>query len=178
MPTMQIIPAAFLLLPISLLFSPVVMTQEYQTSEQLIEHLSPTHPAPRTRGMIKTPGAGMANTTPNPSVLLNIQFLLNSSELTPQAMQQLNEVGKALSSAELGGSSFEVGGYTDASGDARYNRLLAEHRANAVKHYLSRNFGVNPERLNAVGWGEDKLLLPGNPYHPDNRRVEIVNLRR
>jgi flagellar motor protein MotB len=36
--------------------------------------------------------------------------------------------------------------------------------------------GIDPDRLEVVGNGEDELLLPDWPLHADNRRVEIRNL--
>ena len=70
---------------------------------------------------------------------------------------------------------FVIAGHTDASGAAGYNRELSERRAETVKKYLVDR-GIDPQRLETIGSGEDDLLLPDNPNDGRNRRVEIRNL--
>jgi outer membrane protein OmpA-like peptidoglycan-associated protein len=48
-------------------------------------------------------------------------------------------------------------------------------RAEAVKRYLVVN-GVEASRLDAVGFGAERLALPDRPEDAANRRVEIRNL--
>jgi outer membrane protein OmpA-like peptidoglycan-associated protein len=106
---------------------------------------------------------------------LKIPVEVYSSELAPAALRQLEQLSDALSRDSLSEFHFQIAGHTDASGSAAYNRQLSERRANAVMQYLVKN-GVDPLRLVAVGFGEEMLLLPDYPEHPDNRRVEIRNL--
>ncbi len=110
-----------------------------------------------------------------PSVALDIRFGFNSAELTGQAREQLDQLGAALTSDALAGFSFDIEGHTDAKGSDTYNRSLSDQRARAVKSYLIDRYGVDAERLRAVGYGESKLKRPDDPEHSDNRRVEIVN---
>ncbi len=125
---------------------------------------------PKTRGI--TRGIGVRA---NQSVDLNIPFDKNSSQLAPAAQRQLEQLSDALSNDSLGGYRFEIAGHTDASGAAEYNRNLSEQRAETVRRFLIDR-GVNPQRLESAGHGEDRLLLPDEPGHPGNRRVEIRNL--
>jgi outer membrane protein OmpA-like peptidoglycan-associated protein len=81
-----------------------------------------------------------------PKVDLNIPFEINSSSLRPDAKAQLE-----------------------------YNRRLSRDRAETVRRFLVTR-GIDPDRLEVVGNGEDELLLPDWPLHEDNRRVEIRNL--
>lgn len=126
--------------------------------------------APKTRGL--TRGIGLRQKA---KVDLNIPFEVNSSALKPEARRQLSQLVDALSRDSLAEFRFQVAGHTDTSGASDYNLELSERRAKAVMQYLIEN-GVNPDRLVAVGYGEDKLLLSGNPEHSDNRRVEIINI--
>jgi outer membrane protein OmpA-like peptidoglycan-associated protein len=126
--------------------------------------------APPTRGL--TRGIGVRA---KPKVDLNIPFEVNSSELKPEAQRQLEHLIEALSRDSLSEFRFQIAGHTDASGAADYNRQLSERRANSVMQYLVEN-GVDPQRLVAVGHGEDMLLVTEDPQHADNRRVEIRNL--
>lgn len=113
-----------------------------------------------------------------PSVDLSIQFATGSDELTPQAVTALNELGKALTTSELTKMRFRIEGHTDTTGTKAENLALSDRRAAAVVQYLSKNFSVDPMRLDAVGKGEQDLLIPTPDQTPEprNRRVRVVNL--
>jgi outer membrane protein OmpA-like peptidoglycan-associated protein len=68
-----------------------------------------------------------------------------------------------------------IEGHTDAHGSVRYNERLGDSRADAVRDYLIRS-GISAERLDAEGFGEEKIL--GDGMHPidagRSRRVEFV----
>jgi outer membrane protein OmpA-like peptidoglycan-associated protein len=109
------------------------------------------------------------------NVDLKIPFEINSSTLKPQAVAQLEQLESALKKDSLSNYRFEVAGHTDASGAAEYNRQLSLRRAESVKRFLVDR-GIERDRLETVGHGEEELLMPDKPLHPDNRRVEIRNL--
>ncbi len=66
-----------------------------------------------------------------------------------------------------------IEGYTDATGPADYNRLLSQRRAEALKQLLVSHYHIPAEALEAVGYGEDDLLLPDDAQNPRNRRVTL-----
>jgi outer membrane protein OmpA-like peptidoglycan-associated protein len=104
-----------------------------------------------------------------------ITFDYNSANITPKSIPVLETLGKALSSPELKGTVFVLGGHTDAAGSDTYNQELSEKRAEAVKRFLSDKFKLPAESLVAVGFGKTKLKNPGNPLGEENRRVQVVN---
>ncbi|WP_439579550.1 OmpA family protein, partial [Elioraea sp.] len=61
---------------------------------------------------------------------------------------------------------------------AVYNLTLSERRADAVRDYLVRNFGISGTRLETIGLGQTALAIPtgDNVNEPRNRRVHIVNI--
>jgi outer membrane protein OmpA-like peptidoglycan-associated protein len=67
-----------------------------------------------------------------------------------------------------------VTGFTDTSGNAKYNLRLSERRAEAVKEELVKN-GVSPDIITVQGRGEEVLIVPTGPNErePQNRRVRI-----
>jgi OOP family OmpA-OmpF porin len=134
---------------------------------------TPPEPAPEAP---PTPTAAAAPSAP--SIDLSIDFAASSSQLTPQAIASLDQLGKALSSAALSGFDFKIVGHTDTVGTAQSNKALSLRRAEAVKSYLASRYAIAPSRLQASGVGEEDLLVPtpaGTP-EPRNRRVQIINI--
>ena len=113
-----------------------------------------------------------------PTVNLTVNFASGSAELMPDAIRTLDELGRALASKDLAAYRFRIEGHTDTVGSSNYNRTLSERRAEAVVDYVARKYGVDPSRLQAIGMGEDGLLVPTPPQTPEprNRRVQVTNL--
>jgi outer membrane protein OmpA-like peptidoglycan-associated protein len=111
-----------------------------------------------------------------PKIDLEINFDYNSAALTPRTEPQLNNLGKALTSNELAGSVFMLGGHTDAKGSDEYNQALSERRAEAVKHFLIERYRVPAANLVSAGYGKNGLKNTADPFAAENRRVEIVNM--
>jgi outer membrane protein OmpA-like peptidoglycan-associated protein len=111
-----------------------------------------------------------------PSVDLQIYFEFNSATIATQAAPQLTKLGSALAKPELKGSLVTISGYTDAKGSDSYNQRLSERRAESVKRYLVDNFRLSPENLVTVGYGKQKPKNTADPFSPENRRVQVVNL--
>jgi OOP family OmpA-OmpF porin len=180
------------------------LAQTNPTTEQIVNALKPTGNLLNgdTRGIRLAPTAGgiataapsggsarvqtaatQPMTTSRPSVAgrsvnLTVDFATDSAELTPQAMAALDALGRALNNAQLSGYRFRIEGHTDTVGSADYNRALSERRAAAVVAYLTTKFGVAASRLEAVGVGEQGLLVATPPQTPEqrNRRVQVINL--
>jgi hypothetical protein len=110
-----------------------------------------------------------------PSVDLEIAFNSGSAELTPAAISQLADLGKALIEMPSDGV-FLIAGHTDASGSEVYNFDLSQRRADAIRHYLIDYFAVPAGRLVTVGFGKTRLKNKAQPYAEENRRVQVQNL--
>jgi OmpA-OmpF porin, OOP family len=104
-----------------------------------------------------------------------INFAFNSAELTAEARQQLDKVAEALTNPRIEKSTVIIHGHTDAVGNAEYNLVLSQHRAEAARQYLIRQHGIDPKRLAAKGHGKSELLLPDDPTNERNRRVQFEN---
>jgi outer membrane protein OmpA-like peptidoglycan-associated protein len=124
------------------------------------------------------PAAAPPQAEAQASIDFPIFFPSGSSTLTPQAQQQLANLGRALVDPRLASFRFRIEGHTDTVGDAMMNQSLSERRAMAVRDYLVRQFGVGAERLQAIGLGEGQLAVPTRDETPEprNRRVRVVNL--
>lgn len=111
-----------------------------------------------------------------PKIDLEIQFEYNSADISANSMSSVQALGKALSDANLKGSTFVVAGHTDAAGGEGYNQDLSERRADSIKRYLVDKFGINGTDLVTVGYGKSKLKDPKAPTSEVNRRVQVVNM--
>jgi len=111
-----------------------------------------------------------------PKIDLEIQFDYNSANISKTSMPSVQELGKALSNANLKGSTFVVAGHTDAIGSETYNQDLSERRADTIKRYLTEKYSINGADLVTVGYGETKPKDPNAPKDPINRRVQVVNM--
>jgi len=126
-------------------------------------------------------GLGGIRETNSPQITFDnsaIPFDFDSDRLRPDAKAQLNELGKALSSEELGGEYFEIGGHTDIRGTEEYNLQLSKRRAESVKVYLTTQFNMSPVKLIVEGYGESSLIAYADDElsHTRNRRVVIRKL--
>ena len=151
------------------LAGPPAHAQTNPSVDQMVKSLSPTPGGPSTRGI--RVGA------PPPEVSLNVLFATGSADLTPQAIQTLNDLGRALTDPTLAAYKFRIEGHTDTVGSRDYNKALSEARATTVAEYLAGKFQVDRSRLQPVGMGEDGLLVPTPDQTSEqrNRRVLVVN---
>ena len=117
--------------------------------------------------------AGDLNAPTEVSVMLRVGFGFDSTELTADSRRDLDRVAEALADAQMAGVSVTLEGHTDATGDAGYNLVLSQRRANAVVTHLIQR-GIAGERLRPVGYGEERPLVAHVPTDDRQRRVEIV----
>ena len=141
------------------------------SAEELARILQPQQQI-RTRGL--TAGSGIEPGTTGSGVVpdLRVNFEINSFALTADSKATLNELAKAMQMDQLSDLRFEIGGHTDASGSAGYNQQLSEKRAASVVDYLLGK-GIDRNRLDWIGHGEEMLADPANPASGTNRRVEV-----
>lgn len=103
-----------------------------------------------------------------------VLFASGKYDLLPQAQSKLQQVADVLTQQDKD-SKILVQGYTDSQGSESFNMTLSQHRAEAVRSFLTAH-GIAPDRITAQGFG------PANPVadnkspegRADNRRVEIV----
>jgi outer membrane protein OmpA-like peptidoglycan-associated protein len=109
-------------------------------------------------------------------VNLKIEFDVNSYTIRPESYTLLLELGKALADPRLRDRIIIINGHTDSDGKEKYNIRLSLNRAAAVRSYLIDHYGVSPDRLKVVGYGESMPLKPNTSKENKqlNRRVEII----
>ena len=140
------------------------------TPDDIIAGLSPR---PRLRG-IKTRGLqpGLA------TIALKINFAFDSAEILPDAIPNLQSLGKALQSPQLSPYRIRIEGHTDSIGSHAYNEHLSKRRADSVKRYLTQHFNVTPNNLITIGRGEVEPISDNkhSQGRRKNRRAEFINM--
>jgi outer membrane protein OmpA-like peptidoglycan-associated protein len=104
-----------------------------------------------------------------------INFDYNKATIKPESMGELNRIVTMMNQhPEL---KFEIGGHTDADGDAAYNLKLSQQRADAVKAQLI-SMGIDASKLTSKGYGKTKPIADNSTDEgkANNRRVEFVKL--
>jgi len=106
--------------------------------------------------------------------LYGIYFDHNKSVIKQNSVTTIAAVADLLNkNAAL---TIEIQGHTDNTGEKEYNKRLSRDRANAVKMQLIHTYGINGDRLSAIGLGEEQPINSnGNPAERAlNRRVDIL----
>ena len=120
----------------------------------------------RRKGQVSASGAAF-----------QINFAFASSELVGDGPELLRKIGAAMQQTDLADVSFLIVGHTDGVGTPEHNLALSIARARTVQKFLIEQSSVVPARLRYAGCGETKLMNSTDERAPENRRVEIVNLR-
>jgi outer membrane protein OmpA-like peptidoglycan-associated protein len=157
------------------------------SEDQIVKALTPQKKAPLTRGLSMGPQAdpapnpaetklinsirgrstrSLSNTEreeiatmaqDKPNIDLTITFDYNSADISAKSLPEVQKLGRALTNADLKGSTFLLAGHTDAAGSDTYNQDLSERRADSIKRYLMDNFRISSTDLVTVGYGKSKL---------------------
>lgn len=106
-------------------------------------------------------------------ILSDVNFDFDKWDLRPDAKETLNRDLQILK--ENPQIKVEIQGHTCDLGDAEYNQMLSEKRAQSVMNYMIEN-GIAPNRLTYKGYGEERPRFPNDSEanRERNRRVEMV----
>jgi peptidoglycan-associated lipoprotein len=100
-------------------------------------------------------------------------FIVDSSELTPQARETLEKQAQWLRSYNR--YAFTIEGHADERGTREYNLALGARRAQTVRDYLVAR-GVDPARMRTISYGKERPIAICNEEscHSQNRRAMTV----
>jgi outer membrane protein len=105
-------------------------------------------------------------------VTRQVQFALNSADLTAEGKKTLDELAETLTKLKFVAGT--VVGHTDSSGSDAYNQKLSERRAKTVADYLQAK-GIASGRLAVSGAGESQPIADNKTKEGRalNRRVVL-----
>ena len=105
-------------------------------------------------------------------------FNKGKADITPKIKIELDKVVDAVQ--RFPQLKLSIESHTNSKGSNRNNKQLSQSRADAIKMYLTKN-GLTSSNINAVGFGEDKLInnCADGVYcleflHNQNERTHIV----
>jgi peptidoglycan-associated lipoprotein len=103
----------------------------------------------------------------------DVFFDFDQSTVRDDARQILAANARAL--AERPGIRISIEGYCDERGSEKYNLVLGDKRANAIKDYLI-TLGVNASRIDTISYGEEKNFCEDHTEEcwQLNRRAHFV----
>ncbi len=87
-------------------------------------------------------------------VVLDIKFDFDKADIKPEFHNELNKLGEFLK--EFPKAKGTIEGHTDSLGGKKYNERLSLRRAESVRSYLIKNFGIDAGRIAVKGFGLTK----------------------
>lgn len=111
----------------------------------------------------------------NRQVDLEALFKTNSAVIVPR---YYDKIAKMAEFAKQTNSTLVIEGHTDSAGNSSYNQKLSQERANAVRNLMIKDYGVNPNMIKAVGYGETRPIASNatKEGRQQNRRVTATAL--
>jgi OOP family OmpA-OmpF porin len=104
--------------------------------------------------------------------VIDIKFDTNKADIKPQYHEELKKLADFLK--EFPDAKGVIEGHTDNVGAKEMNMKLSQRRADSVRNYLIKHFGIAPERLGAKGFGPTKPIADNKTSagKQQNRRIE------
>ena len=152
---------------------PLLETKRYQTHQ--ISRVVPNCPAPT---VTPTPPPTVQPTVPvlaaKVTIELEVLFDTDKAIVKPNYYNEISEVADFMS--QYPNTVVTIEGHTDSRASDSYNQALSQRRVDAVKSVLITEFGVTPDRLSAVGYGESKPRASNDTVEGRqlNRRVVAI----
>ncbi|MCL1140946.1 OmpA family protein [Shewanella pneumatophori] len=102
---------------------------------------------------------------------LKILFANDSYYIDPMYYPQVEVI--AVFMREFPNTEAVIEGHCSKTGSHEHNQTLSQNRANAVSSLLSERFGIDSDRLSAIGYSFDRPIDPTHTAaaHKVNRRV-------
>lgn len=131
--------------------------------------VQPPAPAPVAQSAQK---ASAAQRFCNKPAVLAVEFDTNKADIKPKYKADLERLGTFLQ--EFPNAKGEISGHTDNVGGKAFNEKLSQRRADSVKLYIEKNFGIATDRLTGKGFGFSKPVASNKTKQgkAKNRRIE------
>jgi len=105
------------------------------------------------------------------SINLLINFDNNNAVIKPEYFDKVKELADFLNTYKS--VSVVIEGHASAPGNDALNKTLSQLRADSVVNLLTSRYGIEADRLSAIGYGEERLLNTEKSVaaNKENRRI-------
>jgi hypothetical protein len=102
-----------------------------------------------------------------------LEFENGRADILPEMETDLDKVVNFL--VDHPTFKLKISGHTDSDGNPDLNLKLSQKRADAIKQYIIEKGSIEPSRIDAVGYGNQKPIIEENTPEAKkiNRRVEF-----
>jgi outer membrane protein OmpA-like peptidoglycan-associated protein len=110
----------------------------------------------------------------NTTYRLEIEFATGRADIKPKFDADIRRVAREMQ--EYPYVHCEIRGYTDNVGSDLVNLKLSQQRAESVRQYIIKNFGISPMRIVAKGYGKEDPIASNRTAdgRRQNRRIMAV----
>jgi OmpA-OmpF porin, OOP family len=107
-------------------------------------------------------------------ISLNIEYDIAKADIRPQYNPEVARVGDFMKKYPT--TTAVIEGYTDEVGGDDYNIQLSQRRAESVVKSLEDNFGIDPSRLSAKGYGKSRPIATNasDAGKQKNRHIDAI----
>ena len=130
---------------------------------------------PGTRHGLKVDADGCPQMTEERvTITLNVRFASGKADIDPGYTTDLQKVGDFMTTYP--NTVTTIAGHTDNQGSAELNKSLSQQRADNVRQYLIDKFGIDGQRITAIGYGAERPVADNATAagRQQNRRIEAV----
>ncbi|MFZ2631082.1 MAG: OmpA family protein [Desulfosalsimonadaceae bacterium] len=147
----------------------VGMTFQFGGEEKVVP--PPPAPAPKVIPIEKIEAPPLKEKI---TIDLRVQFDLDKAKVKPQYHDNIKKLADFMK--KYPDIDAEIEGHTCSIGTSAYNMGLSQRRAESVKAYMVKHFGIDPARLTTVGYGEDRPIANNKTRKGRiaNRRVHAI----
>jgi OOP family OmpA-OmpF porin len=155
----------------------VGLTFQFPTKQEVVPVAAPPEPEPAP--VVKKAPEPKPVPPPPPVmeeivVSLNIQFDFDKYNIKTIYEDDCKRIANFLK--QFPDKTIEIDGHTDSMGDPEYNMKLSQRRADNAREHLIKNYGIDPQRITAKGFGETRPVASNDTEQgrQQNRRVVAV----
>lgn len=158
----------------------LLKNKRYQAHQ--VSRVVPNCPAPVVKAIVKTAPVIMPTVIPRPtpilaekvSINLEVLFETDKSVVHPEYYSEIAQVAEFM--RDYPTTTVTIEGHTDSRASDAYNQALSQRRVEAVRNILVSQFGITPNRLSAIGYGESQPRASNDTTEGRmlNRRVVAV----
>ena len=143
--------------------------------------LCPSQPASAPAAVLVTepPLEAIPAAEPTPErmkycISLNIEYDIDKADIRPEYNPEVARVGDFMKKYPT--TTAVIEGYTDEVGGDDYNIQLSQRRAESVVKSLVDNFGIDPSRLSAKGYGKTRPIATNasDAGKQKNRHIDAI----